>query len=109
MAALDARTVTVQVEPDFSNFEAKCVGPAMIVLTHPEGDGPAECRKYSGRVFVDARRIQSIEEILVEGETPVSFLTLHDGIAIRVSESPEQIATLMSQALYGIVPLRSDV
>lgn len=101
MAALDARTgtVTVKVEPDFSDFEAKRGGVAMIVLTHPEGDGPAECRKYSGRVFVDARRIQSIEEILVSAEAPVSFLTLHDGIAIRVSETPEQITAAMAEAL----------
>jgi hypothetical protein len=99
MAALDARTVTVHVVPDFASVEAKCVGVAMITLTHPQGDGPAECRKYSGRVFVDANRIQLIEEILVEGEQPVSFLTLHDGVAIRVSETPEQITTQMAEAL----------
>ncbi|MGW4097119.1 hypothetical protein [Mycobacterium sp. NPDC004974] len=99
----EAATVRVKVEPDLSDFEAKLGGIAMIVLTHPEGDGPAEGRKYSGRVFVDAGRIQSIEEVLVDGETPVSFLTLRDGIAIRVSETPEQITALMSQALRGIV------
>lgn len=101
MASLpEVATVKVKVEPDLSDFEVKHGGIAMIILTHPEGDGPAEGRKYSGRVFVDARRIQSIEEILIEGEAPVSFLTLHDGIAIRVSETPEEITARMSEALW---------
>lgn len=103
MASLptEAGTVTVKVEPDLTGFRAALVGgeAAMIVLTHPEGAGPGEHRKYSGRVFLDARRIQSIEEILVDGEAPVSFVTLSDSCAYKVSETPEQITALMGKVL----------
>lgn len=74
--------------------------PALITLTHPHGDGPPEYRKYSGRVLLDARAIQSIEEVLVEGEAPLSYVTLSPhGCAYRVAESVEQITAKMAEAL----------
>ncbi|MEX3644476.1 hypothetical protein [Mycolicibacterium porcinum] len=102
MASLPAEvgTVAVKVEPDFSAFEAKLGARiAMITLTHPEGDGPPEHRKYSGRVLLDAAKIQSIEEVLVVGEASLSYVTLAGGCAYRVSETPEQIAERMAEAL----------
>lgn len=72
---------------------------SLITLTHPLGDGPPEYRKYSGRVLLDARAIQSIEEILVEGEEPLSYVTLRGGCSYRVAESVEQITSRMAEAL----------
>ncbi|MFN3005129.1 hypothetical protein [Mycolicibacterium wolinskyi] len=72
---------------------------AMIALTHPPGDGPPDHRAYTGRVLLDAAQICAIEEVKIARQPAISFVTLRNGCAYRVTETPEQILEWMGQAL----------
>ncbi len=75
---------------------------ALITLTHA-GEGPYVARQdkqpYSGRVILDASRVESIEEVLVEGEAPLTFVTTSGGSCHGVAETPDQIIDLMTKVM----------